>query len=946
MISLREEPILVCYYGVKRGQKYYNIFIMSRYPNDEFNNNSAINDRDPLKNEFFQNKNVEFSSQRDNSIPKDEFTAKDNSSLHASNNENINQLTEKVVESSSQAVTVSSSATAGSIAATSSSVIAAAATVAVVAIGTVTGISTVLHNYDYRFNVFSVSANELTYELVITDNNQNEEEMLSYEDLEQEKDKEVEQPFTLRVYNATYDYSHSLYLGRNENTFTGLTLGQSYNIVLSESRYGGKTLFEESFTTMETTVFRSFSIPGTANFVDQTFDVELNYVDATNSFSDFSLYLEDVEFPEELYITYDLEEKSGKQILNAVTENDEYLDLRRTYNYKFSYRNNGETVDFSEGQVSFTDTSGAVTTFTSFTIDSNVDFEGDSFNAQLDYDDPLNNYYSFYLNMTPVSGSYISSDFSFYLDNTTEVQAVYVDGYGFDFNTDYNYSLMVYTYNGEETLATGTVSFNDIYNRQSYFDKFIFDKTANFMTGEVNFQLEYFDELNYFDNFVVTFTNKDENLEVPIELRKTTEPQPKPAMEYGLSFEYNYTYKLTAEYKGTVVTLVEDLNTFLFEDNFDGESTVHGLMFIGGEAKYSNRSFDVVLDFADDYDCLDQYVLTLYDEENNSSIDISLDETTEEQTVFANEIDTDSGGGDTVYKVDIVSHHITYNVTYRKDNGGTYETISLFDEPQSVKFSNSEFLSFEYTGALFRPTGETNYSMGMKFNYIDENENAYSDWHVVYYDSNDQTVCETWLTNDDHAYEWNYYSIISFGDDSLVDALIGNYCTISVEVNIYDETTGISSNGIEVYRFENEILVRLEDADPQIYGINLDHYFTYGIYELSARALVFKGSPDMFADVQLVIETRDANKYTYDIDVTNESFSIFLDQPVEDNFDGDDFESQVSGTTVTIRIKYRYYIASDVGTGTGSGSSDPQYELSDELIEIICYNDFAFEIGH
>lgn len=917
---------------------------MSHNFNDEFNNNHITNDRDVLKNEFSQNKDAEFSSHKNNPIPKDEFSSKNNSSIHRSNNENLNKTIEKAVETSGEVVTVSSAATASSIAASTSSVVVAAATITVVAIGTVTGISAAIHNYDYRFNLFSVSANELTYELLITDNN-NEEEMLSYEDFEHEKEinKQEGELFNLRVYNNNYDYSHTLSLGFNYNTFSGLTLGQTYNIVLSESRYGGKTLYESAFTTMETTSFKSFSIPGTANFVDQTFDVTLDYVDSTNSFSDFTLYLEDVEFPEELFATFALEPKSGTQAVSATNADEKVIDLHRTYNYKFSYKDNEETVDFSEGQVSFTDTSGAVSVFNSFSINNVVDFEDESFSAQLNYDDPLNEFYSFYLNMETVSDAYISNSTTFFLDNTTEVQTIDVSGYGFDFNENYNYTLTAYTYDDELVLDTGTVDFQDIKGRESYFDKFIFDKTANFKTEEVVFQLNYVDDFDYFNNFVLTFTNKDLGDDITIELDKTTEQQPKLAREYDLSFEYNYTYKLTAEYKGTEVTLVEELDPFMFTDSFEGSSSLNGLMFIGNEAKFSDRSFDVVLAFTDDYECLDNFVLTLNDTENNTSIDIELAETTDEQTVYANETMVDNSGA-AVYKVDIVSHPITYNVTCTKTDGNEIETISLFEEPQSIKFKDSEFLSFEYTGVLNQYPGETYYYMGMKFNYVDPDENIFSDWHVVIYNTDNTAICETWLTNDDHAYEWNNYAVISYGDDATIGALIGNYCNIAVEVNIYDETTGISTSNVEVFRFENETLISNDNAEPKIHGLTLDNYVTYGMFEMNGRSMVYQGNPDMFTDVQLVIETSDGTIYTYDIDVTDDSFIISLNYPNEDNFEEEEFESKLSDPVI-VKLKYRYYKEPEAGTGTGTGSSDPQYELS-ELIELVVYNDFKIEIGH
>ena len=114
---------------------------MGRNYEDEFNKLKVTNERDVLKNEFFQNKDVEYVKTQENIVPKDEFTSKDKGSLHTKNNENLNKFTEKALESNGEVVTVTSSTTASTIAATSTTVVAAASTVAIVAIGTVTGIS-------------------------------------------------------------------------------------------------------------------------------------------------------------------------------------------------------------------------------------------------------------------------------------------------------------------------------------------------------------------------------------------------------------------------------------------------------------------------------------------------------------------------------------------------------------------------------------------------------------------------------------------------------------------------------------------------------------------------------------------------------------------------------------------------------------------------------------
>ena len=164
-----------------------------------------------------------------------------------------------------------------------------------------------------------------------------------------------------------------------------------------------------------------------------------------------------------------------------------------------------------------------------------------------------------------------------------------------------------------------------------------------------------------------------------------------------------------------------------------------------------------------------------------------------------------------------------------------------------------------------------------------------------------------------------------------------------VSANIYDETTGISSYDVELYRRENELLVNSDDADPFIYGITIEDYTSYGMFELNARTVVFDGSPDMFADVQFIIETEDGTVYTYDIDVAREYFTIYLNSPIDGVFDEELFDQRLS-SPVTIKLQYRYYKEAEAGTGTGT-TSDPELELS-ELITLICYTDFKIVVGH
>ena len=218
---------------------------------DEFNKIVVTNDIQVRNGEFGKTQSAEFLSHGGNEVPKEEFNNKTKFENHSGRpNFKVNNKVEKVVETAeATTTTVATAGTASSIAAVTTSAVTVGAVVAVTAISVVTGISVALHDYDYHFNTLLISANEVTYDLVIIDKKKQDEENYEEIDYESYEEEQESSTFKLRLYNSNYDYTHELWLGSNYGTFEGLTLGETYNIVLSESRYGGETIFEKTFTT-------------------------------------------------------------------------------------------------------------------------------------------------------------------------------------------------------------------------------------------------------------------------------------------------------------------------------------------------------------------------------------------------------------------------------------------------------------------------------------------------------------------------------------------------------------------------------------------------------------------------------------------------------------------------------------------------------------------------
>ena len=284
--------------------------------NDEFNKIEVTNEKQLRGIEFGKTQKFEATSQKENKSPEGELNEKYVGKTIRKQTEVNVQYSNKTTVSSHGSVTVTSTTTATQVAATTASVATVASVVAVTAIAVGTGISVALHDYDYRFNSFVISSDSLSYELYVVDRNnmrvdgqkyesyQNEEE--NREDLETEnevpeeekteekKEDEEEPPLTLRVYNDNYSYSIPTYLElANKGSFSNLEPDQVYHVSLSENRFGGETIFDRTFRTEkeETRVseFKEFVFDKTANFINRTFEVRLDYVDDFDAFSDFIL---------------------------------------------------------------------------------------------------------------------------------------------------------------------------------------------------------------------------------------------------------------------------------------------------------------------------------------------------------------------------------------------------------------------------------------------------------------------------------------------------------------------------------------------------------------------------------------------------------------------------------------------------------------------------------
>ena len=218
--------------------------------NDEFTNLKANNDSFIKKTEFANLPDSEFSDAGEMNLHRAAYDASLMKQADKSAGESTTSTVSEASSSAIEASSVPAVSTAGTIAAGSAGVIAVASTVAVSTLGVLAGISVALHDYEVKFNRFVVCSNQVRYDLSIMDNKMSKDDYEHYFDnVDYENGEESSLPFVIRIYNTDYDASQELFFFEQSGSFDNLKLGEKYNIVIKENKYGGETLYENVFTT-------------------------------------------------------------------------------------------------------------------------------------------------------------------------------------------------------------------------------------------------------------------------------------------------------------------------------------------------------------------------------------------------------------------------------------------------------------------------------------------------------------------------------------------------------------------------------------------------------------------------------------------------------------------------------------------------------------------------
>ena len=599
---------------------------------DEYNQIEVTNDKQLLHSEFGKTQKVEFSSQNENKLPEGDLNEKYvGKTIRKETEVNVDYIN-KVPSHGSQTV-VTSTSTATTAAAATAGTAVAASTVAVVAIATVTGISVAIHDYQFEFKSLIISSNELRYELYVYDASKDEEDYLSYEDqeprYEEESDELSKAPFKLHVYNQNYDATQYLWeRTTNMGVFDHLVLGDTYNIVLSENRYGGEEIYKDSFVTFTNSSILDFEVYQYTDVKAWTFDYYLDLIDDDDSITDIQLDFYENDAPSQTSASFSLEKEDGYKSF-SVLDRDGYplIALDQEWGYRLSYTQNNTKKLFKEGTVAFEDYAGRKSVFNDFVLNKEANFINNSIEVTLDYQDDFDWYSDFKLTMTLIptendgatgrEEEYYSQEIP--LAATIEPQTIVLNEYEMyvrDSYFKYTYRLSCSYRGAQITLKEETTpfSFTDNSGGVTEFIGLEFKKEANFLNNTFKVKLDYQDDFGALTNFQLHLLPEGVNAQYDFYLDKTTDEQTctfDADQHWNFSFDYTYTYYLTYWNDYEEVRYDEDSEDFVFTDISGGVSEFRGFTFTG-QYVMSTGVAPIQLDYQDDFNYLSNFVLHLF----------------------------------------------------------------------------------------------------------------------------------------------------------------------------------------------------------------------------------------------------------------------------------------------------------------------------------------------
>ena len=484
--------------------------------------------------------------------------------------------------------------------------------------------------------------------------------------------------------------------------------------------------------------FRSISFDTSADFLEKTFSVTL---DMDNDYVHFSNFVLSMSSEDQPTLVFNLETSANKQLLKVSeatiqkTDPDQTMDfftLSKEFTYTLSYLDKGEqTLYPHQDTVRFTDTSGAKQEFRGISIDDEANFLTRTIYVTLNMDNDFGYYSNFELTLSSAG----QPSLVFSLDAVTTKQELKVadaeiittSGQSmndFTMHTTFYYKL-TYVNKAETVVVNGQtgIEFTDISGAKQEFRSITVEQGADILDEIFYINIDMDNELSEFRNFYLELSCDDATIyfypdiiagRQAINVSDGYFYNSRPS---NFSLDNDFSWEFSYQYNNAYKT-VRSESSVHFVDSYNRVTEFTGVTFTGF-TNMEQSTFDLTLDYVDDYSYLSNFVLTLWLDRGEGYVEepekftFNLTKTTQKQTVSYEGVGLELGIEET-YK---------YEVTVTHAKKGTLKVTG------STTF-NYEYANFGANVSTKALKSQGNYYLPVEL-YLIDNVNAYTDTKIT-----------------------------------------------------------------------------------------------------------------------------------------------------------------------------------------------------------------------
>ena len=716
-----------------------------------------------------------------------------------------------------------------------------------------------------------------------------------------------DESYIVTVTNETYDQSQPLIEGTNIGTFEELTVNRDYELMVIEGSETeiSRILYRKTFRTFSTepTLFsevRGATLSTNADFIHNTFDVTLDYVDDYDKFSNFAVTLTRANQvqPQGLHQmnadettsdgngdskTFALEKTTQTQTIEA---GNDFLLANGAFTYSFSYEssdNPGQAfiIETPTAPISFVDNVHQ-SVVNSATLLEEADFREAIVTVNLDFVDDYNKFSNFTLTLQEISPEpdWQPDAMVYALQKVNGNQTVEVNsGENETSLEDRSFNYMI-TYMStdesvEQVASSGEITFTDPTFVSEFYGATI-NSQVDMTNKEFTIQLDFQDDYYMFCNIELSLSyldEKNETVEYSFSLDDVTDPQSVSFDEMEeRTYNYQFTYHRYDENQDDPPHVISS-GTVTFDDPNWVPSTAnfYGVNFIS--ANYAERTVTAQLDYLDPDGFLGADMeLILFDHSKNvtkkfNTTNGTLEKTTEPQVLslevegdqtFEGGIDVSSTGGFD-YSLSYVDNNedkyiYNYDLTVEDENGLVNGLDFKFDTKSTdstMAYANSQDQTFRIYCAYNNYFSNLEWS-GFQLDICPE------DFDSITSGGNDQpTQSDTPIGR----YSLNtstggWRNIFYINDSQLdqIDLLSGDYdyyyYRITYFANVDDAMTGDEARST----FVSRTITFVDELKPAVNGVNVGNLVevTSDFYYFPIQIL-FDNPNGSFRDIQVTV---------------------------------------------------------------------------------------------